>query len=55
MVRLIAGSKIIVNMKHVERIVCQQASYWVMMKNGAQYKISERREKAVRDAYCLYV
>lgn len=46
--------QVIVNMKHVECIVCQRKSYWVMMKNGVQYKISERREKTVRYAFCLY-
>lgn len=46
--------QVIVNMKYVERIIYQQESYWVMMKNGAQYKISERRAKKVRDAFCLY-
>lgn len=45
--------RVIVNMKHVESIICQQASYWVRMKNGAQFKISERREKTVRDAFRL--
>lgn len=45
--------QVIVNMKHVECIVCQQASYWIMMKNGVQYKISERREKIVRNAFRL--
>ncbi|MFV0585033.1 MAG: LytTR family transcriptional regulator DNA-binding domain-containing protein [Parabacteroides gordonii] len=45
--------RVIVNMKHVDRIIYQQRSYWVMMKNGIQYKISERREKIVRDAFCL--
>lgn len=46
--------QVIVNMKHVDRIIYQQASYWVMMKNGAQYKISERRGKTVRNAFRLY-
>jgi hypothetical protein len=45
--------QVIVNMKHVDRIIYQQTSYWVMMKNGVQYKISERREKIVRDAFRL--
>ena len=43
--------RVIVNMKHVESIICQQAAYWVRMKNGTQFKISERREKTVRDAF----
>ena len=46
--------QVIVNMKHVESIICKQASYSVRMKNGAQFKISERREKIVRDAFRLY-
>lgn len=46
--------QVIVNMKHVERIICHQASYWIQMMNGSQYKISGRREKIVRDAYRLY-
>ncbi|RKU65096.1 LytTR family DNA-binding domain-containing protein [Parabacteroides sp. AF17-3] len=46
--------QVIVNMKHVEHIVCLRGSYWVMMKNRVQYKISERREKTVRDAFRLY-
>ena len=41
-------------MKHVEHIVCLRGSHWVMMKNRVQYKISERREKTVRDAFRLY-
>ena len=45
--------QVIVNMKHVDRIIYHQTSYWVMMKNGVQYKISERREKIVRDAFRL--
>lgn len=45
--------RVIVNMKHVDRIIYQQRSYWIMMKNDVQYKISERREKIVRDAFCL--
>lgn len=44
----------IVNMKHAECIVYQQNSYWIMMENGVQYKISERREKEVRGAFCFY-
>lgn len=43
--------RVIVNMKHVESIICQQAAYWVRMKNGTQFKISGRREKTVRDAF----
>ena len=46
--------RVIVNMKHVECIICLQASYWVKMKNGIQYKISERREKIVHEAFRLY-
>lgn len=46
--------QVIVNMKHVESLICQQTSYSVRMKNGAQFKISERREKIVRDAFRLY-
>lgn len=47
--------QVIVNMKHVESIICQQRSYSVRMKNGTQFKISERREKTVRDAFRLYI
>lgn len=46
--------QVIVNMKHVERIVCKQGTYWVVMKNSVHYKISERREKTVRSAFRLY-
>lgn len=45
--------RVIVNMKYVEGIICHKASYWVRMKNGAQFKISERREKTIRNAFRL--
>ena len=36
--------QVIVNMKYTECIIYQQASYWVVMINGVQYKVSKRRE-----------
>ena len=47
--------QVVINMKYIECIICEQNSYWVIMKNGAQYKISGRREKIVRDAFRMYV
>lgn len=47
--------QVIVNMKQVERIICRQTSYWIIMQNGSEYRISERREKVVREAFRLYV
>ena len=46
--------QVIVNMKYVECIVFEQASYWVKMKTGVMYRISERREKKVRNSFRLY-
>lgn len=46
--------QVIVNMKNIECIIYQQASYWVVMINGVQYKVSKRREKAVRNAFRLF-
>lgn len=46
--------QIIVNMHHVSEFIFKDGSYWIHLKRGLEYKISERREKAVRAAFLLY-
>ena len=43
--------KVIVNMRHVSEFIFKGGSYWIHLKNGSLYKVSERREKAVRAAF----
>lgn len=40
--------QVIVNMHHVSELPFENGSYWIYLKNGVKYKVSERREKAVR-------
>ena len=44
--------QVIVNMNHVSEF--KDGSYWIHLKRGLEYKISERRKKAVREAFLLY-
>ena len=46
--------QVIVNMNHVSEFIFKDGSYWIHLKRGLEYKISERRKKAVRDAFLLY-
>ena len=46
--------QVIVNMYHVSEFIFKGGSYWIHLKNGLEYKISERREKAVREAFWLH-
>ena len=43
--------QVIVNMRHVSEFIFKGGSYWIHLKNGSLYKVSERREKAVRAAF----
>ena len=45
---------VIVNMNHVSEFIFKDGSYWIHLKRGLEYKISERRKKAVREAFLLY-
>lgn len=46
--------QVIVNMHHVSEFIFKEGSYWIYLKNGLEYRISERREKAVRVAFLLH-
>lgn len=46
--------QVIVNMNHVSDFIFKDGSYWIHLKRGLEYKISERRKKAVREAFLLY-
>lgn len=46
--------QVIVNMNHVSEFIFKDGSYWIHLKRGLEYKISERRKKAVREAFLLY-
>ena len=46
--------QVIVNMNHVSEFIFKDGSYWIQLKRGLEYKISERRKKAVREAFLLY-
>ncbi|MBS6225578.1 LytTR family DNA-binding domain-containing protein [Parabacteroides johnsonii] len=46
--------QVIVNMHHVSEFIFKDGSYWIYLKNGSEYKISERREKAIREAFLLH-
>ena len=46
--------QVIVNMNHVYEFIFKDGSYWIHLKRGLEYKISERRKKAVREAFLLY-
>lgn len=46
--------QVVINMKYVDSLIYKQNSYWLVMKNGEQYKVSQRRVRSVRDAFCLY-
>ena len=46
--------QVIVNMNHVSEFIFKDGSYWIHLKRGLEYKISERRTKAVREAFLLY-
>ena len=46
--------QVIVNMNHVSEFIFKDGSYWIHLIRGLEYKISERRKKAVREAFLLY-
>lgn len=46
--------QIIINMHHVFEYTWKNGSYWVYLVNGLEYKVSERRVKAVRSAFLMY-
>ena len=46
--------QVIVNMNHVSEFIFKDGSYWIHLKRGLEYKISERRKKALREAFLLY-
>ena len=46
--------QVIVNMNHVSEFIFKDGSYWIHLKRGLEYKIRERRKKAVREAFLLY-
>ena len=46
--------QVIVNMNHVSEFIFKDGSYWIHLKRGLEYKISERRKKAVLEAFLLY-
>ena len=46
--------QVIVNMNHVSEFIFKDGSYWIHLKRGLEYKISERRKKTVREAFLLY-
>ena len=46
--------QVIVNMNHVSEFIFKDGSYWIHLKRGLEYKISERRKKAVREAFLLH-
>ena len=46
--------QVIVNMNHVSEFIYKDVAYWIHLKRGLEYKISERRKKAVREAFLLY-
>lgn len=37
--------QVIVNMNHVSEFIFKDGSYWIHLKRGLEYKISERRKK----------
>jgi len=45
--------QVIVNMHHVSELLLKNGSYWLLLSKGLKYRVSERREKAVRTAYLL--
>ncbi|RHJ85306.1 LytTR family DNA-binding domain-containing protein [Parabacteroides sp. AM08-6] len=46
--------QVIVNMHHVSEFSFERGSYRICLNNGLTYKVSERREKIVRDAFLFY-
>lgn len=38
--------QVIVNMNHVSEFIFKDGSYWIHLKRGLEYKISERRKKS---------
>lgn len=46
--------QVIVNMSHASGFIFKDGSYWIHLKSGLEYKISERREKTAREAFLLY-
>ena len=46
--------QVIVNMFHASELIFKDGAYWIHLKRGLEYKISERRKKLVREAFLLY-
>lgn len=46
--------QVIINMYHVSEYISKNGIYWVYLTNNLEYKVSERREKAVRSAFLLF-
>lgn len=46
--------QVIINMCYVSEFIFKDSSYWIHLKSGLEYRISKRREKAVRKAFPLY-
>lgn len=46
--------QVIINMHHVSDYILKNGAYLVHLTNGLEYKVSERREKALQSAYLLY-
>lgn len=43
--------QVVVNMKHVNKIVLENGTYRIQLNGDIEYKISERKIKAVKTAY----
>lgn len=46
--------QLIVNMYYVSEFILINGSYWILLRNGARYKVSERRERVVKTAFLFY-
>lgn len=48
--------QVIVNMNHVSEFIFKDGSYWIHLKRGLEYKISERRKKqSERLSFCMLI
>lgn len=47
--------QVIVNMKYANRIICNPKEDRIQLKNGLEYKISERKKRDVRLSFLQYV
>lgn len=46
--------QVIVNIHHVSELPFENGSYWMYLKNGAKYKVCERRVKAAKAAFLTW-